>query len=575
MKNLMSKISFYAFVCFMMLCCFSACENEESNNPSPDNEIKSRLLNATNIRQSFTDNNENTDSSTIYCAPFSIHGHFIEGNLLHVKVSYGVSCTIKDHEFNLYWSNIYSDSLNVNRDYYAFKLIHTAKLSTTECVETTEYKEVTEYIKIDLSAQPFNLTSEKIKKLTIEIFNGCNGDGTPPITDSTFVFHQDTIDTTVNFTGSETLCKNGDFKIEDVSFYKHFLKIAVAYKGSKPHKFSLVFPEAISAIHPAEIPLYLNHDNLGDTGNSVVHHTFYIDLENEMGLSATFWEDAILTVINSCDTKQVFKEEKYDNPFPQDSSLYYQQDTILQAITDLPPVCNDKSFKIEGAAFYQHFLKLVVSYRGSKAHTISLLYPQVLTDQYPARFTLFLNHDNGGDTGNNLIYHSFYIDLSKNPLGFSAQAIDDAVLSLMNLCNPSEVIKEEEYHDNPQDSTIVHTDSIPQIIGKSNVDFQSDVFKLEGASFAGHFLKFTVSYAGSVLHPFKLVYPEAMIAVYPPMFEIYLTHDDLGDTGKAINTQTFVVDLRGNPLGLKIEDLHKAKITLVNASNIEEKVNNE
>jgi hypothetical protein len=465
--------------------------------------------------------------------------------------------------------------------------MHTAKSVNTGCVETTEYKEVTEYIKVDLSAQPFNLTSEKIKNLKIEIFNGCGWCETPPpISDSTLYFHQDTIETTVNFTGSETLCKSGDFKIEDVSFYKHFMKIAVVYKGSKPHKFNLVFPEVISAVHPAEIPLYLNHDNLGDNGNSIVRHTFYIDLENEMGLSASFWEDAILTVINSCDTKQVFKEEKHENPFPQDSSLYFQQDTILQAITDLPPICNDKNFKIEGASFYKNFLKILVSYRGSKAHNISLLYPQIITAQYPARFTLFLSHNDGGDTGNSLIYHSFYIDLSKNPLGFSAQAIDDAVLSLMNLCNPSEIIKEDEYNNPyppdsviidpyPYDSTIIDTDSIPQIIGKSSIDLQSDAFKIEGVSFAGHLLKFTVSYAGSFSHQFKLVYPEAITAVYPPMFEIYLVHDDMGDTGKAIYTETFVVDLRHNPLGLKIEDLHKAKITLVNASNTNEKFKND
>lgn len=110
-----------------------------------------------------------------------------------------------------------------------------------------------------------------------------------------------------------------------------------------------------------------------------------------------------------------------------------------------------------------------------------------------------------------------------------------------------------------------------QIIG--DIDVESDDFSLREAFYEGDSLIITVQYSGGCKqHSFTLVWPEAIIAIHPPQFGIYLVHDGNDDSCEAYLTNTIRFDLTKNPLGLNVDAIKEGEITLINGSNKDEMI---
>jgi len=100
----------------------------------------------------------------------------------------------------------------------------------------------------------------------------------------------------------------------------------------------------------------------------------------------------------------------------------------------------------------------------------------------------------------------------------------------------------------------------------------TDSFVLDRAWLEGSNLMVKVSYGGGCQqHLFRLVWPEAIIAIYPPVFEVILSHDGQGDMCRAIVTETLVFDLASPELGFNSQVIADMHVILVNGSNPNEK----
>ncbi|MCS6833828.1 MAG: hypothetical protein NZ521_09665, partial [Flammeovirgaceae bacterium] len=253
------------------------------------------------------------------------------------------------------------------------------------------------------------------------------------------------------------------------------------------------------------------------------------------------------------------------------ADLQYYQEEVPQVIGKEVPTCQRGSYRILSADFDNHYLKVQVTYKGSRPHAFALIYPEVITMIHPPRFGIYLQHDDQGDQGTKTVLHTLKIDLSKNPLGFSAKLIAEAELTLINPCPPMQLFKEKpsQSHD-----PVLPFSPIPQVFGKSVSDYQSSPFHIDGAGFDGYILKIAVRYKGTSPYDFKLVYPENIITIYPPVFSVYLVANDKGSTGTNTITETFLIDLRKNPHDFPEKVILESKITLVNASNVEQTFKN-
>ena len=85
-----------------------------------------------------------------------------------------------------------------------------------------------------------------------------------------------------------------------------------------------------------------------------------------------------------------------------------------------------------------------------------------------------------------------------------------------------------------------------------------------------------VSYGGGCAkHTFELIWPDIILGIYPPQFSIVLNHQANGDTCKALLTQTLKIDLTNNALNLDDQSIKDMRVTVINGSNPDEKVQNE
>ena len=99
-------------------------------------------------------------------------------------------------------------------------------------------------------------------------------------------------------------------------------------------------------------------------------------------------------------------------------------------------------------------------------------------------------------------------------------------------------------------------------------DIISDDFNLFDATLTEGILTLEVGYSGGCEeHEFTIVWPDAIIAIYPPEFSIYVTHDGNGDMCEAYLKETLEIDISDNPLQINAATLEVSKLGVVNASN--------
>ncbi|MFY0624720.1 MAG: hypothetical protein JXR07_00380 [Reichenbachiella sp.] len=125
--------------------------------------------------------------------------------------------------------------------------------------------------------------------------------------------------------------------------------------------------------------------------------------------------------------------------------------------------------------------------------------------------------------------------------------------------------------ENTADDLSVDFNSIQDQQHYDNASQETDPFELNWVVLDDWILSLSVSYSGGCEdHDFTLVWPEGILAIYPPQFIVFVTHDGNGDLCEAYPTETLTFDLSNNPLGLNLETLQAAKFGVVNASNSEE-----
>jgi len=107
---------------------------------------------------------------------------------------------------------------------------------------------------------------------------------------------------------------------------------------------------------------------------------------------------------------------------------------------------------------------------------------------------------------------------------------------------------------------------------------KSDLFKINSVVIDDNTLKLliNVSYGGGCKkHVFDLIWPDAIIAIYPPQFGLILNHNANEDMCEAYLTQTLEIDLKNNPLNLDDQSIKDMTVTVINGSNPDEKVQSE
>ncbi|MDH5398115.1 MAG: hypothetical protein OEX02_08220 [Cyclobacteriaceae bacterium] len=103
----------------------------------------------------------------------------------------------------------------------------------------------------------------------------------------------------------------------------------------------------------------------------------------------------------------------------------------------------------------------------------------------------------------------------------------------------------------------------------------SDPFKLKNVYIKDLKLHVEVSYGGGCeKHRFEIVWPDAIIMIYPPQFSVILNHNSNGDACEAWLTETIVIDLKDSPLGFSDDAINSMHITVINGSNADETVSN-
>ena len=86
-------------------------------------------------------------------------------------------------------------------------------------------------------------------------------------------------------------------------------------------------------------------------------------------------------------------------------------------------------------------------------------------------------------------------------------------------------------------------------------------------------MSINVSYAGGCeKHQFSLIWPDAIILIYPPNFSVILNHNANGDMCEAWLSETLVIDLQDNSLRLSDQEIRDMTVTVINGSNPSEQV---
>ena len=104
---------------------------------------------------------------------------------------------------------------------------------------------------------------------------------------------------------------------------------------------------------------------------------------------------------------------------------------------------------------------------------------------------------------------------------------------------------------------------------------KSDKFTIKSVTIDDTSLKMLieVQYGGGCKkHDFKLVWPDAIIMIYPPKFSVILNHDANGDMCEALPTSVLEIDLKASPLGFDYQSIRDMTVTVINGSNPDEKV---
>lgn len=105
--------------------------------------------------------------------------------------------------------------------------------------------------------------------------------------------------------------------------------------------------------------------------------------------------------------------------------------------------------------------------------------------------------------------------------------------------------------------------------------FESDSYWINSIAVVDNLLQIEVNYSGGCeLHEFELIWPDAIIAIFPPEVGVILTHDANNDTCEALITETLEFDLDENSVGLDDDDYAVMKISVVNASDPSQVVSN-
>ncbi|WP_020530490.1 hypothetical protein [Flexithrix dorotheae] len=107
----------------------------------------------------------------------------------------------------------------------------------------------------------------------------------------------------------------------------------------------------------------------------------------------------------------------------------------------------------------------------------------------------------------------------------------------------------------------------------SKGDSVSDEFRLNKVYKEGNFLMIEISYSGGCKeHSFEIIWPEAVILIYPPQYPVVLTHDNNNDSCEAYITETLKFDLTDPDLGFNEESIKVMEIIVQNGSNKEESI---
>ena len=150
------------------------------------------------------------------------------------------------------------------------------------------------------------------------------------------------------------------------------------------------------------------------------------------------------------------------------------------------------------------------------------------------------------------------------------------LLATLSFCEEQQVDKTNL--EEKSDITLVRDDDIYQnTLSAISEDGISDPFTINSVTIDDQKLKMfiEVSYAGGCKkHEFNLVWPDAIIAIYPPQFSIILNHDANGDNCEAYLTELLEIDLKDNNWKLDDQSIRDMSVTIINGSNPDEKVVN-
>ena len=118
----------------------------------------------------------------------------------------------------------------------------------------------------------------------------------------------------------------------------------------------------------------------------------------------------------------------------------------------------------------------------------------------------------------------------------------------------------------------IHSTQMQDLMADSTL---SDPFTLKSAVIdtVKQELYIEVQYSGGCAqHDFELIWPENIIAVFPPVYPIILNHEDNGDMCEALPTETLVIDLTDKSLGFNQFTINNMIVEVINGSNKNEVV---
>ncbi|MDH5598619.1 MAG: hypothetical protein OEY34_05820 [Cyclobacteriaceae bacterium] len=98
-------------------------------------------------------------------------------------------------------------------------------------------------------------------------------------------------------------------------------------------------------------------------------------------------------------------------------------------------------FTIKEVSIMDTTLLIKVSYSGGcNDHTFDLVWPEIITQQYPPDITVYLYHDSNGDSCEALLTKTLAYDFSDCPLGLSKEAIQLMRITVVNGSNPENTV---------------------------------------------------------------------------------------------------------------------------------------